>query len=560
MLMGLSLLSQVHGEVAADPAAAAPSPAAAVIAAGVAKLPAPGFDLVPGGALLGVTTSSPVAQKHVNAGISLLHAGWDFEAYRHFCAALGEDPDCLMAYWGVSLALSRRDPEFGAQQAAALKQMLALAQAGVGTELERGYAFCLATIFADGPRPAAEAFQKLAVKFPNETQAKLFSAILGRGGYNDLGMPTPDQLRAEQSLRDLLAASPDDRQLLNAYLTIHAEAPDVSASVVLARKLASLSPEFPPYQHMLGHYEARAGQHAAAAAAFGKAVAGYADYMQVSGVEVYDCPGWVRSRLCQIDAMHAGGAEDAALKSAAELAGMKVEAPRAFSAGGGLLLWEAKTLPARLELAAAGKGAAARALKALPPVAEVKAMKNPTAALVFYQGLAIYAEARVAIDGGKLERASQLAEALAQTGTHFSGMGETASGQNARSSWIRAIRGLEAFNAELRGLIAMAGPESQRGSAFNWFRSAADRDAPATLTMPQLIPYPLALRLVEYHGARVTRHPEALAGALAAADEALAARPRNLAVLRAQQAALSAAKDPRAAEVGALLKEIAAEK
>jgi hypothetical protein len=541
VLAGLSMAAWAHG------ADEKPSPAEPAIAPIIATLPAPSFERVPASAPLAVTTSSELAQKHVSAGISLIHGGWDFEAYRHFCAALREDPDCLMAYWGISLALTQQDPEYGGQQTAAFERMLALAQAGVGTELERGYAFCLALVFSSGPAAAAESFQKLAEKFPNETQARLFAAILGRGGYDEFGMLKPDQLQAERNLRQMLEAKPDDTLLLFAFLSIHAEAPSLLDTLELARKLASLKEDFPPYQHLLGHYEFRCGNHALAVRAFRRAVEGFSSASKTSGVSIFDSPNWIKSRLYLATAMEAAGAGDEALAMARELAAIKIDAARTYSSGASLLLWEGETLPARLLLGRTLKGAAGLALAAMPPVAEIKALKRPPVAIIFYQALAIYLEGRVAIDAGKLDRAAQLAEALDQTHARLAAAGELASGQNSRSYWMRAVKAMAAHTRELRGLLAMAGPVAERGSAFNWCRSAIDKESRATLMMPPLTTYPMALRLGDYHASRIGRVAGELERAQAAYQEGLSAQPNNLGTLRAMEAAFHAAKQPQQA-------------
>ena len=64
----------------------------------VAALNAPKpFDF-PGGIVMAVSTPSEKAQKHVVNGLNHLHGGWEFEASRHFAAAMKEDPDCLLAH------------------------------------------------------------------------------------------------------------------------------------------------------------------------------------------------------------------------------------------------------------------------------------------------------------------------------------------------------------------------------------------------------------------------------------------------------------------------------
>src|SRR6185295_7148429 len=51
-----------------------------------------------------VTTKSPEAQAFFNQGVAQLHGFWYFESERSFRQVLSLDPDCAMAYWGMSMA------------------------------------------------------------------------------------------------------------------------------------------------------------------------------------------------------------------------------------------------------------------------------------------------------------------------------------------------------------------------------------------------------------------------------------------------------------------------
>ena len=91
-----------------------------------------------------VSTISPKASKHVQLGMAYLNAPWDFEAYRHFCAAAQADPGCLMAYWGITMSLAGRNHEFYRQRKAAIERMVILLEANKGVPLEQGYAYAAA--------------------------------------------------------------------------------------------------------------------------------------------------------------------------------------------------------------------------------------------------------------------------------------------------------------------------------------------------------------------------------------------------------------------------------
>ncbi|HEY1065817.1 MAG TPA: redoxin domain-containing protein, partial [Pirellulales bacterium] len=51
-----------------------------------------------------VTTKNAEAQKFFEQGVGQLHGFWYFEAERSFRQALALDPDCVMAYWGMTMA------------------------------------------------------------------------------------------------------------------------------------------------------------------------------------------------------------------------------------------------------------------------------------------------------------------------------------------------------------------------------------------------------------------------------------------------------------------------
>lgn len=126
-----------------------------VIAAPVAKLAVPAMLPQTGEPQLLVFSSSLEAQKHVRQGFALIHASWDFEAYRHFTTALEADPQCLMAYCGIVLSLTSPRHEFNEQRAVSYNRMLTLAEFKVDgqfyyPENERMYAVAIAELVVNG--------------------------------------------------------------------------------------------------------------------------------------------------------------------------------------------------------------------------------------------------------------------------------------------------------------------------------------------------------------------------------------------------------------------------
>lgn len=476
-----------------------PATVEAGIPAQVAKSPLPAVSEFPGGLKLAVSTQQEEAQAHVVLGLDHLHGGWEFEAARHFAVALKADPGCLLAQWGMVMTMLTPTPENGAARNAATDRLLDLVDAQAGSELERGYAYGLIQYFKEGPAAAGDAFRKLSAKFPNDTQAAIFNALFGRGGYDEFGDPTPDQERSEKILTDLLEKSPDNTLLLYALLTIRAEAPDLSRWVESAQKLCQLSPEYPPYFHLLGHYEWRTGHHAQAVEAFAKASSLYAAWMKANGVSAMDCPGWVMAEEYRAVALTSQGNFDAAMNAAKALAATPVPMERAASPGGRMLLWEGKTLPARLLMRRGQKGDAAKALAALPTAASIASYREKSLANYYVDGLRFYLDALRLIDEGNPAQATVVAAVMAKHGERMATMQDASGVGGERSAWVRGFRALEVLASELRGRIALAGPKSGYGSAYNWFRSAVDRQTRASMLLPPAVLTPMNVRLGEFH-------------------------------------------------------------
>ncbi len=476
--------------------------AAAVVAdavpAPVKALGPPAMMSFPGGIVMAVTASSEKAQAHVLQGLNHLHGGWEFEASRHFAAAMQEDPDCLLAHWGMIMTALAPTPETGPARDVTADRLLDLVDQGKGTELERGYAYALIKYLQDGPAGAARAFRQVAGKFPNEMMAAIFAALFDRTGYDELGTATPAQEMAESILTDLIKKHPESPLAIHALLTIRAEAPDLSASLPLARQLCQMAPDYPPYFHLLGHYEWRCGEHGKAAAAFGKAASFYQAWMKANGTTLADCPEWVKAECYRAICMASKGDFDNAYATARQLAATPLPAERVASPGARILLWDAKTLPARLLLHRGLRGNAGEALASMAKPQEIKQYHASSLAYWWIDGLRLALEARRLIDAGDLAQAKDVSAAMAHHGEAMAKAQSAASGSGERSEWVRSFRALEVLASDIRGRIALAGPKSEIRSAYNWFSSAADRQRPSPALFPPLILTPMPLRVGDY--------------------------------------------------------------
>ncbi len=102
-LAGLGVMASLSAGEVPDVEQAIPPP--------VKALGKPALRGFPGGIRMAVSAANDEAQAHVNQGLNHLHGGWEFEASRHFAAAMREDPSCLLAHWGMVMCLIDPAPE-----------------------------------------------------------------------------------------------------------------------------------------------------------------------------------------------------------------------------------------------------------------------------------------------------------------------------------------------------------------------------------------------------------------------------------------------------------------
>lgn len=470
----------------------------AVISEKVAGMPAPQRPAVPKGVGMAITTASKEAQTFVRQGLTCLHSGWDFEAYRQFCAALKLDSQCLMAHWGVVVSLLQGGMDLSDEREAALARMLALTDQGVGSDLERRYVYGIVKLLADGGLEAGNAFAKMVNKYPNDPQARLMKCLFTRGGYDESGLITPDQERAEKELRELANKHPEMTYLRYALLAIRAEAPLLKKDLGMARALCTEVPNFAPYQHLLGHYEWRCGNPSEAQNAFARAADLYSMWMKANGLTAIDCPEWTKAECYRAVALSSKGEYDSALAVAKTVAAIEVPEEMAGSKGARMLLWEGRTLGVRILLRRAGAGDMKLALTLLPAKDVVGGFGGKSLVVWSYQAYSAVVTGRLAIKQGDLKAARVVSDDISRLGANYVKVRTVAVGSGERSEWLRNFKAMEVMASELRGLIAMAGPKADRGAALNWYRSATGRQTRATLMMPPAVLLPMPVRLGEY--------------------------------------------------------------
>ena len=471
------------------------------------------------GAELAIASPSEKARTHVQQGFALVHAQWDFEAYRHFCVALQEDPDCLMAYCGVALSLARPHNEYVAYRRAAVDRMLDLMEADVAREaggeagrfpeVEKEFAAAVATLVSTSPRTAGAMFHQIALKYPKFIQAHVLALFLSRGGYDMTGDPMPGQVIAVKRARQLLKAFPENPMVMSFWLSLNVAAPltamDFEKELLpCARRLVQIDPEFPSWHYMLGFYEWRVGNHGAAEKAFGKAAELYAHWMKEESVGVNDCEGYIKSKCYQANALYQSGHFDEAMKVAKEVRAIKLDPTRPQSQGNAMLLWCGYNLPARLYLTRGDQGDLDKALKSLPGKKELSAFvthkKYPTLAGVYTDALSLYLGCRKAIEQKDLKAAKELhRDVFRKQIMNMASVSKGATQVSDYAHFLRAGNCLAVYDAELAGLISWRGPKATRVVALGQFLTARDKQQPPSVMISPLVLMPMDNRLGDYY-------------------------------------------------------------
>ncbi len=364
-----------------------------------------------------VSTPDIDAAKYTWAGFSYLHAGWDVEAYRHFCQALRKDENCLIAHVGVILSLSSPyHHELGMQRNAALLRLLELVEYKVKGQFffpakERGFALAVAHLVTEGREVGARAFELLAKKYPKDLQIPLLAAVLGRDGYNALGRPNRGERNALESIEKIYKENPEHPLAAQYLLVMHLEsplAPDVLEAKLLpvARKLAQQG-EVATWKHWLGVYEYRCGNLAKAEKAFEKAVELLEKWKKENVVGDADADALWKAYLYLATVKYERGDKAAARAIADMFLQLPVDESRLWSAGTQLILWEGYSLAVRLSLPSSLKVIPEESITKLPRNNRLKHLVGKSAALHYYEFMGTYLALRKAsIKGDKKAVAS----------------------------------------------------------------------------------------------------------------------------------------------------------
>lgn len=256
-----------------------------------------------GSAPFPVTSKNREVQTWFNQGNALLHSFWFEEAERSFRWCLKLDPDCAMAYWGLtqvginwfSLSAYGSGPQEGNRYVAFLKE--AVARKDKASDRERMYIETWEkAVLTKNPRPVQTVItglKAIVAKYPNDVEAK---ALLG---LYSIGETAP--AKNGDLITEVLAASPKHPGAHHANIHnwdgINSE--KAIASSALYGKVA---PRIGHALHMPGHIYSKVGMWHEAAIAMDSATRielGYMNDRMALPFETWNYPH-NRNYLCYI--------------------------------------------------------------------------------------------------------------------------------------------------------------------------------------------------------------------------------------------------------------------
>jgi tetratricopeptide (TPR) repeat protein len=240
------------------------------------KLPGPLFDGL-GNHHHPVTAKSKSAQRYFDQGLTLLYAFNHKEAIRSFRSAARLDPDCAMAFWGVSYAygphvnkpMSQEDNDeawAALQQALALKPKVSPHEQAYLAALSKRYQAEFGEDRSALDKAFAAAMREVVKDYPDDldAQALLAEALMNTMPWDYWAKdrsPKPETEEAIAALRYVIARNPDHPGANHFYIHAVEAGPTPELGLPAADRLGGFAPDAGHLVHMPSHIYMRVGQY-----------------------------------------------------------------------------------------------------------------------------------------------------------------------------------------------------------------------------------------------------------------------------------------------------------
>ncbi len=462
-----------------------------------------------------ITTQSPQAQAFFDQGINMLHAFWDFEAYRAFREAARLDPEAAMPHWGLFTALGYNAKEMKAERDAALARAIALAPQA--SEREQFYIRAASLLVEPGKGRSAfiSEMEALIDRFPDDVDAKLFLAntlSTPTGSYAPDGRPREGKLYGQAILRNLLHTHPEHAAVHHYWIHAVENGPRPQDALESAVKLPELAPAAGHLRHMPGHIYYRIGRYAEARTAFHASMEIDLAYMKSQGVSPVANWNYVHNLDYLVGNCAEDGRFEEGVKWAKVLAGLAVKDERLENRGAGYIVFGGLAALPRLQMRYG------RWLDAIGSLsAALKDHPNASLSKGYLEGLLLFLRGMEASERSDAIEAKRHSAALSELAK---GLATSAPARG--SDWYsgHAARILDVHSLELQGVVAAL--EGSIPEAVLLLQQAADSERDLGYWEPPHYARPVYETL-----ARVHMRARNFEQAEAAWERALALRPHS---------------------------------
>lgn len=216
------------------------------------------------------TSCAPAVQSKFTRAVALLHSFWFKEGEKAFNEVLAQDPSCAIAYWGIAAILIDNTFVGGATPEAARKAQEAIDRGratGAKTERERMYLEAVAKYWKEfdslphGIRMKAlsDAFEQLTVRFPDDDEAQIFSAVYLTATQSPSDATFSATLKAAALLEPQMVKHPNHPGVAHYLIHSYDYPPIASKGLPAALIYADIAPSASHALHMPSHIFTRVG-------------------------------------------------------------------------------------------------------------------------------------------------------------------------------------------------------------------------------------------------------------------------------------------------------------
>ncbi|WP_276372251.1 hypothetical protein [Chryseolinea sp. H1M3-3] len=208
-------------------------------------------------------------QANFNLATALLHSFEYAEAEKVFAKVIDEDPECLMAYWGVAMSNfhplwappTKDELEKGSKSISVARSL------GGGDNRESEYLEAAATLYDDWSNVShasrlqkfEKAAEKIYQKYPADTEAAIFYALALRAASDPTDKTFVKQRKAGEILNSIFASQPDHPGIAHYLIHIYDYPELAEMGLPAARKYASIASSSAHALHMPSHIFTRLG-------------------------------------------------------------------------------------------------------------------------------------------------------------------------------------------------------------------------------------------------------------------------------------------------------------